>query len=523
MNGSQNNGTQYSTTVNFKQGYSYKITISAARIIPHSTDPNPLLMLDLNNGGSGGSTGCNGTGVINIFGSGSFSQSLQIASTTFQDYVFNYPSLSSFESYLIIGAIPQTSSPNETILLRKITIEETPPPVSFTLPASTTFGCGSATLQTFTVTNVYNTTGITNYTWNLGSASNNWLYNGSPATQTISTGTTGSISLTPVCGAVQTDVYATVTANGNTYNTNTSSISYTPPTVTMTGNSSLCSGSTSYQLNGVPCNSTIVWSASPTGVVTLAPNGNQVTATKAGNGSVTLSASITVACNSTPIVVNKNIVVGVPSFDGSPAYYTDYGGPYPLLLTLPFGNHPIPNEICENHGGTTDINIVGATSLVWSEPDESPGASVTWYTDSYKNLKFWIHNSGDWAAFKITYGNACGSSDVTYKFQAITCDPYPPYSNIVTKGQFIITPNPASGNVSISSNSKSNLSKTTIDKTGIIQVSITDVNGTLKKQQQFSAKTANMQLDVSGLIPGTYFVQITNGTVNETHQLIINR
>lgn len=42
VNGSQNQGTEYTTTVNFKQGYSYKITLNAALIKPTQTEPNAL-------------------------------------------------------------------------------------------------------------------------------------------------------------------------------------------------------------------------------------------------------------------------------------------------------------------------------------------------------------------------------------------------------------------------------------------------------------------------------------------------
>lgn len=44
-------------TLDFKSGYSYKITINAARIMSSQTGPNVLLRLDLNDGGSGNNTG----------------------------------------------------------------------------------------------------------------------------------------------------------------------------------------------------------------------------------------------------------------------------------------------------------------------------------------------------------------------------------------------------------------------------------------------------------------------------------
>jgi hypothetical protein len=64
VNGSQFQGTEYRMTVNFKKGYTYKITVTAARIISSPSGGNVLLRLDLNNGGNGTNNQCNGTGII---------------------------------------------------------------------------------------------------------------------------------------------------------------------------------------------------------------------------------------------------------------------------------------------------------------------------------------------------------------------------------------------------------------------------------------------------------------------------
>lgn len=70
VGGSTNHGTEYRITVNFKQGYTYKITITAIRIKSSQTGGDVLLRLDLNNGGSGSNNLCTGTGVIDANGSG---------------------------------------------------------------------------------------------------------------------------------------------------------------------------------------------------------------------------------------------------------------------------------------------------------------------------------------------------------------------------------------------------------------------------------------------------------------------
>lgn len=232
IGGSQYQGTEYRTTVNFKMGYSYKITVNAARIKTQQTDPDAWLRLDLNNGGSRNNTSCSGTGVIDANGGGGFKQSLAVTSTTFNDYVFNYPSLSTVQAFLMVAVIPTagSGSSSQSVLIRKITIEETPPP--FNISATPPYmSCGSSSPVTFTINNPP-VTGITGYNWNLGSSNNNWLYNGNPAPPNISS-STNTLILTPVCGKVPNAVGGIVTLNGSNINTtNTASLSYYQPGLT---------------------------------------------------------------------------------------------------------------------------------------------------------------------------------------------------------------------------------------------------------------------------------------------------
>jgi len=87
---------------------------------------------------------------------------------------------------------------------------------------------------------------------------------------------------------------------------------------------------------------------------------------------------------------------------------------------------------------------------------------------------------------------------------------------------YAISPNPTSGSVNISPVSSNSALQTESSSLGTTAtVSITDVNGSLKKQRQFSSFTTNMKLKVAGMIPGTNFVHIVNGSINETHQVII--
>jgi hypothetical protein len=133
-------GTQYEIFNTFKQGYTYKITVNAARI-QSSPYSNASLILDINNGGNGGNTVCNGTGTVSV-GGGS-SQSNSISNNTFSDYNYNFLSpLSQNLSSLIIYDNSPAGSPNQTVFIRKITITETAPspPASCNLLAPTSLG-----------------------------------------------------------------------------------------------------------------------------------------------------------------------------------------------------------------------------------------------------------------------------------------------------------------------------------------------------------------------------------------------
>ena len=139
---SSNLGTEYRITYNFLKGYSYRITINAKRSsITSGGDDN--LRLDLNSGGSGNNTTCNGPGTIDISASGNFKNSKPIVSTSFADYTYNYNSLSSSEAYLMVAAIPVSGSQAQTIYVRKITIEITGTAELTLSPTSLPLTCGT--------------------------------------------------------------------------------------------------------------------------------------------------------------------------------------------------------------------------------------------------------------------------------------------------------------------------------------------------------------------------------------------
>lgn len=483
-------GTEYKIAYNFRQGYSYSIKINAWAITFNSNDPFPKLRVDFNSASNGSGTSCNGSETINATSSLTANNNQAISTGGFIDYTFNYSSLSTAYSFLYISAIPPANTVYSSIEIKKVTITETGT-AELSFPTSLPITCGTTTPQTFTVSNPNNVQNITSYEWNLGSSSNGWLYNGSAAPQNIST-TSNSITLTPDCASTLSNVSVTVRVNNQDYKTYNCSVSMTSPNMSIDGGSSFCSGtSSSYSISGLTCDGTVTWSASPSGIVTInSPSSTQTTLTKITNGEIVLTATITTACSGSNIVVQKTVDVGTPGVDGvaTNTYYVD--DTFALVL------YPDAyNLACTNYFVNTDMHITGATSTATWSKISSSGGTVIW-TASNNNLHLEIKSTGGTALFQITASNSCGNTVQEYEWLASDCS-----------GEYAlaykVSPNPASDNIQVSSKDKSNT---------IQEIRITDQTGTLKKRFVYDTKLNSVQINISSLPLGVYYLQIFDGT-----------
>ncbi|SIO07573.1 hypothetical protein [Chitinophaga niabensis] len=307
-------GTEYQIKFPFKKNYKYQINAYYKGTIATSNDYYPVLALRLNPTALAHNTATNcapGPGAVSLNYTG-----YAVSGSGFawpQNPIINTPQplAIDYESLSVAGYPAESPSASGTnaIQVRAIVITEFPPaptnPV-FTLPASVNITCGSASAQQFTITNVNNSTGISAYNWDLGSASNGWLYNGTPAPQNIST-PGNTISLTPVCGATQQSVKAIVTVNGTNYSTNTMAVNYTLPSLSINGNAVIGSAE-NYNIAGLPCNASVAWSVTPAGLASLScTNCDQTTLTAVANGNLTLSATVTACGQSQTITKNLSV------------------------------------------------------------------------------------------------------------------------------------------------------------------------------------------------------------------------
>lgn len=535
MLGIDKKGTGFGIKYDFKANYTYAVKVICA-VSSNAVGPAaPSLRLRLNNSGSGGGITCNGAETISDPSLNVNPAAALITSTTFGENIFSFPAVAAGGfSYLDVLAIPGTSS--NTIRIKNISIVETPPVPAFVLsPNAVNVQCGASLSQTFTVTNVYNSPGVTSYEWNLGNAVNGWTYNGNPAPQLITT-TTNSISLvSTACSNVLSNVGVTVKMNGSNYQTLNATSGVSPASFAITGPDHLCFGSTSLSVSNISCGGNVSWSSSNTSVATVTSSGSTTTLTRVGSGKVVVTATVN-ACGVSQSL-SKTLVVGEP---------------VNLPLKLNF-NNPGGSAFCRNSAlsfevfkydgappsGATLAND-GITDIQWRVVALSGPSTVIQYNagnyyGSYSyppyvnaaaaTLKFPSSSTSSTGTIQINLGNACGwSAGEEGDGLWIT----PVNGNISVSNQncgfslFSMSPNPASNVVTITKGDDVAVFDFSGQK-GKRKVNIYDNMGVLKKSVIVGGTENLVQLNVADLKNGIYFVEFGDQQKSQRKQLVIHR
>ena len=290
------------------------------------------------------------------------------------------------------------------------------------------------------------------------------------------------------------------------------SLSNSNVALTVSGSDNICGSSSDYTVSGVPAGSTITWSVSDPSIATIPnpSNGTSVTVTRIGNGTVILTATSSNSC------VNgsggKVIVAGPPNIVGG--YYSSGGSWVPLTV---WGGDPfdIENTVCFNGNPTstnTNMEIWNATSIVWSKVFPTSPNGVTW-SQSNGNAGIVFKALNQSIGLKVTATNGCGSSEKVYAFKTASCG---------LRQMFTVSPNPASSVaiVSVVDNLGKNMEKQ--EGSNFSEIRIYDAMGVMRKIQKFN-KVRSGSINLSGLGQGVYFIEISDGTHKERHQLLIQK
>lgn len=273
------------------------------------------------------------------------------------------------------------------------------------------------------------------------------------------------------------------------------STSGTPPTTTNTirvpsvsGSSIICSSSAqTFTLNDIIPGRTATWAVTPSSLFVTASGSGTSASLQVSSSSVfgfaTLTFTISAGSGCSTVLVTRQIWVGKPDIDitGDKELCTgDRGEAYVV------------------YNGGTDAITQGISSFSWSY--NGPLSSFTIHGDQ---VGYRAGGSAGYGTIGVTATNACGSTQANLPYEVIDCG----------KGLAIkVWPNPTYGisTVEISGQNTSNVEK--FDLTMYNRLGKVILSKTLRDRDG--------QIDLSGLEPGIYFVEISDG-ISRHHERIL--
>ncbi|RYZ22699.1 MAG: hypothetical protein EOO16_08010 [Chitinophagaceae bacterium] len=514
-------GVAYLIAYPVKKGFSYSLTATSAIETTAWPQPAPYLLVSslVNppNPYYSLPTGCGTVPYANYSSSqGSFLGASYINNTTFVDYPLAQNNVSSQNAnYLSVLAYGAGNTGTANVLLRKLVISEKA--VYTVSPASVSIPCGIATTQTFTVENpngIELTPSL--YTWDLGSASNGWTYNGAPAPQIITT-TANSLQLTssPTATALS-NIAVTVNVNNTNYGPFNASVSLVPPTFNISGPSIVCNSAV-YSVPNLPPGATVSWSISPNNTVLQLsqnnPSANQVTITnqKWYTTTVTLTATISgLPCQPaqpvTKQIANDNDVSASQTYN----WYQEGCTYYNVNHVAGSGTISTNSSPVFVHQGCMVYVPIGlpfgrTLTFTGSTQPEVWGVGSTIYGPTTLYFKLPIYSGGIPFTWKISGDGAC--FDKTFLFFSITAN-----GRMATGPSFQVAPNPVDALLQIRMDAGEDTDpKARNGSPAAYTVSVIDTRTNLEVIRPRKAIGARYSCNVGHLPQGVYCARIEYG------------
>lgn len=502
-------GTAFAIAYPFKKGYTYtiQVTVSSNALAGSSTIPLYAgFYATLPNANQTNPTPCGGVPYANF-------------STVQSANAFNVPAGGVAGIY---GFTPYTPTADMNILtilagpcfgstvtnkvkITRITITQNVV-LNMISTALVTKVCGTALSQNVGVS-IPAIDGITAYHFNVG-ANSGWLYNGSPAPATITTPSSAITLTAAACGgAAITNVSASVDVAGHNYAAGgVVPVANVAPAVSISaGPATICTNAT-YSVT-VPCISTVTWSAS-SGIATLIPSGTSVLVTRVTDGVLTLTATISGGCYSTPVTAVKTINIGV--------------GQYPILTNISLAPYPY-------YGINASVISNSAGPFYWYVDGVLKKTTSSGYVDVIP-----VGNCGVQHRLQVETINDCGqawsdpyywtntctmriaSSDLTATPDSILRSQPEPESDKTI--DVTLAPNPSSNNVIVSINP----GKTNSTLSFIKAIRILDISGKTQKTLSYpNSSQSKVTIDVSEFKSGIYLINVFDGHNNYIKKLVI--
>lgn len=349
--------------------------------------------------------------------------------------------------------------------------------------------------------------------WQLGTSTSNgitWIEGGNSVTITsdLSTGDGADIRIrasNKTCGIG-------LAANGPT---STVRISRSRPTISITGDDFISSGSKIYSLTGtLPAGATVCWSSSNPGIASVPASncGSSVSVSYVASGTATITATVTDCIESYSIT--KNLTVG-SYVTGYWIVSSNYNQPTPN--TLYTSNSAIWLPANQYFGVNAYITTPGVLSPSWSMaagsyPFSWGVSGTTLYFSGYAGSAAYQQRNG---IFNLTAQTTCGAFSGSFTWPVI----------VQGWGSFQVTtsPNPATDVITLTISEESpKVKELSKDEDVSIQLYTFDQSH-LVKQWKFKNDQKQFNLKIADVNKGQYVIVVIKGNYKESKQVLIER
>ena len=248
----------------------------------------------------------------------------------------------------------------------------------------------------------------------------------------------------------------------------------------ISGDKSFCTTSNNYLIPNLPVGASVTWSATPNNIVNInCTTCQQTTLSKSGNGIISLTATISNVCSGQITVVMNNIIVGTPIPKiQSVTYYGNEAGLIAFFIPYCSYNWYEGGVLTETGSGNTYSTTVPCNTTKFIQAEAV---------------------------------NGCGTSIKAGKGLSVKCN---------SGGSYLVAPNPANSDVTISVNDSEEKSNILIN-TEIQEVRITDKSGYIKTSSKYRKGTKSVKINTAYFKSDVYIVYIFNGKEWSSQKLLI--
>ena len=253
-----------------------------------------------------------------------------------------------------------------------------------------------------------------------------------------------------------------------------------------------------YTVPGIQRGVTVTWSASPGGIVSLAPSGNSVTVTRVGNGLVTLTATIGAGCNA-GTTATRQIIAGTVT----PSH-------------IDYSIDPIVT--CNEVRVTTDF--FSNATYTWSYFKQPYSGNLVEFPNSSSTKKLSLSQGSGTYNVGVTVTNVCGTGGIAFVTFPITC------GGGGGGHRFYVSPNPVKNIINVSSLPAGltidlHKGKAAAATTGEIrEITVSDKSGIVYYRLTYGKGTKTAAVSLARLKPGIYNISVFDGKQWESNTIV---